>query len=235
MVAPNLVWQYHHHWATMEFIRNATATRQFSILKFLLRHAALVGATSLPLAGAGLYWLLIAKSAARFRFLGWTYIFFVVMMLACKGKDYYLTPILPFVFAAGGVAFDHFASTRRRRMAVWAYGGALVIFNMIAIPLLPLLTPQAWLDYAVAMHLRTRSTELKDPFPGFLALHFGWQELTDQVSDIYRGLPASEKSEAGIFCENYNMASAINFLGQHHSLPFAISGNNNYLPLGAVR
>ena len=60
-----------------------------------------------------------------------------------------------------------------------------------------------------------------------------WLELmVSDLSQVYNALPASQKSQACIFTENYGEASAVNFLGRSLGLPEAISGHNNYYVWG---
>ena len=49
-------------------------------------------------------WLLVSKAARPFRFLGMLYLLFLAAMMAMHAKDYYLAPVYPVFFAAGGVA-----------------------------------------------------------------------------------------------------------------------------------
>lgn len=231
LVLPNLFWQATHGWATFQFLHNATAARHSSLRLFIPAQVKLMGFVSLPLLLAGMGWLLIDRNAARFRFLGFTYLFFLAIMIVLRSKDYYLTPIYPILFAAGGVACEAYASTRLRRLSIAFYVAPALLLELLVLPLvLAMVTPDRWLVLAEKTHLRSRSAQRVEPFPDFYSLRFGWQELADDVTQAYQSLPLSEQKQAGIFCETWNTASAINFLG--HGLPYAISGHNNYFLWG---
>jgi hypothetical protein len=137
------------------------------------------------------------------------------------------------LFAAGGACWQILLSRRRTRWMVPTYAALLTVSAILIAPMvLPVLTPQAWLDYTLRMHLRDKAGNTENQkasdFPQFYADRFGWQEEVDQVARIYGALPEADRARVGILCSNYGEASAINFLGAGRGLPFAISGHNNY-------
>jgi hypothetical protein len=185
---------------------------------------------------AGLIWLLASRRARPFRFLGWTYLVFLAIMVAFHAKDYYLAPIYPVLFAAGGVAWQALLRTRRTQWLFITYAALLLVSGVLIAPMsLPLLAPEAWVAYTTRLHLRDKASstenQRKGMLPQFYADRFGWQELADSVIRIYQGLSPEERAKAGILCSNYGEASAVNFLADAH-LPFAISGHNNYFLWG---
>ena len=237
LALPNLLWQIYHHFPTLEFLRDGKLEHKnvtLSPLAFLHAQELMLNPLSLPLWGAGLCWLLFSTSGRRFRFLGWTYVVFLALMIATHdAKDYYLAPIYPALFAAGGCAWQRLLRSAKTRWIVPVYATLLVASAIVVLPMaLPILTPQTWIAYADRMHLRSRASHSENtdegPLPQFYADRFGWQELTNDVTNIYRALPAADQARVGILCSNYGEASAINFLGAGRGLPFAISGHNNY-------
>ncbi len=157
-------------------------------------------------------------------------------MLALHAKDYYVSPIYPILFAAGGIAWETRLKGRRSVRAGGAF--AFPIFEptilLLALPVLPLslplMSPTQWMRYTKATHLYglngNTENNASGPLPQFYADRFGWQEEVDQVTRIYNALPPAQQKITGILCANYGEASAINFLG--HDLPVAISGHNTY-------
>ena len=233
LVLPLVLWQAHHGWAMYHFLHNATAARHTSIRTFVPNQGLLVGIVTVPLLAAGLVWLLAGKTSTRFRFLGWTYLMFLVLMMALRSKDYYLTPIYPLLFAAGGVAIEQFMVTPGRRWVATAYLAGMFTVEIALLPLMiPMITPDAWLKVAALKNVIQHAGNTRQVFPGFYALRFGWQELTDDVTRVYTSLSPAERAQAGIFCGDWNTASAINFLGKGRGLPFAISGHNNFFVWG---
>jgi hypothetical protein len=236
---PNLIWQARYHWPTLEFLRNGEIEHKnikLSPLPFLAKQILNLNPATVLIWGSGLMWLLRSRHAKNWRWLGLTYVFFLVAMMSLHAKDYYVSPIYPILFAGGGIAWEeHFANRSsvkaNRIFAFPVLETVLLVTGASLLPMsLPLMPPEAWLAYTKATHLYDSSdnteTNAAGPLPQFYADRFGWQEEVDQVSRIYHSLSAEDQKKVGIACSNYGEASAINFLG--HDLPFAISGHNNY-------
>ena len=61
----------------------------------------------------------------------------LAVFVLTKGKDYYLAPACAVLFAAGAVALEGFAASGRKALL----RPALVVLQLLAVPLLPLLLP----------------------------------------------------------------------------------------------
>ncbi len=241
IVAPNILWQIHNHWPTLEFLENGRAKHKnvtLGPLAFL--NAQFIGMHPLNLLIwlPGLVWLLRRE---RRRWLGLTFLIFLAIMMALHAKDYYVVPIYPVLFAAGGLAWES-----RQRTSATLYDphrlfgfpileSVLVLTGILLLPMSnPVLTPPQWLAYAGALHLRNKTSRTENmatgPLPQFYADRFGWQEEVDQVQRAADALPPDQRKQLVILCSNYGEASAINFLGRN--LPTAVSGQNNYFLWG---
>jgi hypothetical protein len=236
IVAPYVCWQLQHGWPTWEFLRNGQLRHKVVILSPL----AFIGAqvlTLLPLNALvwipGLIWLL---RRGRWRWLGAMYVVFLGVMMVEHAKDYYVVPVYPVLFAAGGLAWEGWkrgakrVSDSRSMFGFPVLESVLVLGSAAVLPMSnPILKPEAWIAYANALNLKNASkTETSDsgPLPQFYADRFGWQEEVDQVERVVASLTPEERSKLLIVCDNYGEASALNFLG--HGLPLAMSGQNNY-------
>ncbi len=237
LALPNLLWQIHYHFPTLEFIHNGKVDHKNTVLsplQFLVAQVLMMSPFSVFLWLPGVVWLLVSRRSRQWRFLGWTYVVFLVLMFATRdAKDYYLAAIYPAIFAAGGVCWQRLLKRRSTAWLVPTYAAFLLITGILVLPMsMPILTPQRWLDYTASLHLRgtAKSTENEptSAFPQFYADRFGWQEMVDQVTRVVNGLSPADRARVGILCSNYGEASAINFLGAGRGLPFAISGHNNY-------
>jgi hypothetical protein len=236
---PNLIWQIHNHWPTLEFLHNGQVENKnikLAPLPFLGKQILNLQPATVLVWGAGLIWLLRNPLAKNWRWLGLTYLFFLAVMMAMHAKDYYVAPIYPILFAAGGIAWEQrFASRRRvaedRIFAFPVLETVIVAVGVLILPLaIPVMRPSTWISYTKTLHLYNASdnteNESSGPLPQFYADRFGWQEEVDQVSRIYHSLSPADQAKVGIYCSNYGEASAINFLGR--GLPTAISGHNSY-------
>ncbi len=106
---PNVLWQMHNHWPTLEFLRNGEIQHKNIILNplhFFLAQFVNMHPINALLWIPGVVALLRAKSIRNTRWLGLTYLIFYPFMLALHAKDYYLAAIYPTLFAAGAVASE---------------------------------------------------------------------------------------------------------------------------------
>jgi hypothetical protein len=95
---------------------------------------------------------------------------------------------------------------------------------------LPLLPVERHIAYSRALGLAPRAQErtAEGPLPQIFADMFGWEDLVRRVANVYHGLTPGERLQCAIFASNYGEAGALDFFGQRHGLPPAISGHNNY-------
>src|SRR5271163_3659528 len=117
---PNLIWQIRHHFPTIEDLANVRREGKNVILgplAFVKEQILSLGPILLPVWIAGLVWFLRDR---RWRVLGLTFVVFFVLMEVAHGKNYYVFPIYPMVFAGGGVVVEHWLAKRAawRRAAV---------------------------------------------------------------------------------------------------------------------
>ena len=182
---------------------------------------------------SGLGWLLAAPSARGWRFLGWAYLALLVLLIATGGKDYYLAPYYPMLFAAGGVAIERW--TQASRMAAVVRGSGCRHrccswasprrpWRCLSCPWTPMC------DTRGPPESRRRPSERHQMgrLPQFFADMFGWRELVEEVVRVAGTLPPADRAKAVIVTRNYGEAGAINFLGRGAGAPPAISGHNNY-------
>ncbi|WP_260705207.1 ArnT family glycosyltransferase [Edaphobacter flagellatus] len=236
---PNLIWQIHNHWPTLEFLHNGRAHNKnikLGPIAFLGKQIFNMQPATIFLWIPGLIWLFRNPQGKTCRWLGYTYVIFVMIMMGLYAKDYYVSPIYPYLYAAGAIAWERrFASraavARDSIIAFPIYEATLVLLGIIVLPLsIPVLKPDTWLAYTKATHLYDANgnteTDSSGVLPQFYADRFGWQEEVDQVTRIYQSLSPEDQRRVGILCSNYGEAGAINFLG--HDLPVAVSGHNNY-------
>ena len=238
---PNVLWQIHNHWPTLEFLHNGQVQHKTVILnpiQFFLAQFSTLQPVNALLWITGVISLLRAKSIRDTRWLGLTYVLFYLIMEALHGKDYYLSGIYPALFAAGGIAWERrFALSRRvmaeRLVAFPMFEGALLATSLLLLPMSsPVLRPATWVRYAATLHLRADSTDTSatGPLPQFYADRFGWEELTDTVVKTYQSLSPEDTKQVCLVMTNYGEAGAIDLLGKRMepALPPAIGPQNSY-------
>jgi hypothetical protein len=180
----------------------------------------------------GLGFLLFHREAKPFRFLGFTYLAFLAVMMALHGKDYYLAPIYPMLLAAGSVFWEKFLAARPRfRRLRRTVPTIVIVSGLVAAPFaLPILSPEKFLAYSHALGVSSPRTEtsMSGRLPQQFADEFGWQEMVATVAGVYHALPPEQQAKTAILAGNYGEAGAIDFFGPRYGLPKAISAHQNY-------
>jgi hypothetical protein len=199
-------------------------------LEFIIGQVQLGPAFFLAL--AGLLWLLLSQRTKEFRIAGWTCLFAFLILLALKGKPYYLGPIYPALFAAGGVAVESIAKEQTRRIVGWTTAALTIAYGLLLLPIgIPILPPQQMADYTTAIGAseanRSNRGEL-DRLPQDYADMLGWPEQVAAVAEVFRGLSAEDRSKAIVIAGNYGEAGAIDFYGPRLGLPNAVSAAGTY-------
>jgi hypothetical protein len=232
---PNFLWQVNHHFPTLEWlhtVQHSDKDVKLGAVQFFLAQIMTLTPTNIFLWGTGVMWLLFAKTARSYRFLGVFYLVFLALMLTLHAKDYYLVPAYPVFFAAGAIALFAWAGrVAWRRALLGVYALILLVGVVLFLPFsVPVLRPQQWLAYAEKLHFKPKDSEnhAATLLPQFYADRFGWEDLAKQVAGIYNALPAEERAKTGILASNYGQAGATDILGAKYGLPAAISGHQNY-------
>lgn len=211
---PDLLWNAGNGWPTVAFYRHYSGVGT-GPLNFLATQLTLMNPIAVPLAAAGLIFY-FRPTGARYRILGWTFVFALVVLTVLSTKPYFLAPAYPILFAAGAVMFER---VNLRPWLAWlrpAYVGLLALTGVLLAPaVMPILPP--------ATYVRTYGA-----FTQPLSDRFGWASLTRTVEQVYAALPPTQHEHACVLTSNYGEAGALSQLAAPGRLPPVISGHNNY-------
>lgn len=234
---PNLIWQIHRNFPTLQDLENVRRSGKNVVLTPL----AFIGAQIMMERPVfAIIWItglvsFLWGSGKKFRVLGIAFLIFFATLLILHGKDYYLAPIYPMMFAGGAVAVERWLARRQWASArLWpkaAITTAVVILGGILVPLfIPVFSPPRYLAYADALHIRFAKTEVhqSSALPQFFADQFGWRTLVRQIAGIYNSLPPDQRAKTGIWAGNYGEAGAVDLFGPAYGLPHAYSRHQNY-------
>lgn len=216
---PNLIWQAHHGWISLTFLRFIHArdigegrTQSFWPDQFTI-NTPLIAA---PLWLAGVVWLFL-PSQRRFRVLGYVFAFVVLILWLSQGRGYYAGAVYPLTLTVGAVCWERVLQRMPKfwpRLAQAAMVALILASGVLAaLVVLPLGRVSAS-NYALRKN-------------GDLREEVGWNELVQTTASIWNQLPAAERAHAAIVTDNYGETGAIDLLGPRYGLPQAISPVNS--------
>lgn len=236
---PNLIWNVQNDWPFLELMRNIRADGrdvQLSPLEFFLQQLLLLHPLTGPIWIAGLIGLLFSKRLTRFRFLGWSYLVCFIAFVVLKGKNYYLAPIYPMLFASGSVLIEGALERGRKRWVRPAIVVLLVAGGAWLAPLVkPVLSVEQFRLYLNTLPFtlpRSEHSHERAFLPQHYADQFGWEDLAATTAEAWSRLSPEERRDCGIFAQNYGQAGAIDFFGPRYGLPQALSGHQTYFLWG---
>lgn len=240
---PNVIWQIQHHFPTLEDLRNVAASGKNVVLPpgpFIVQQILMLHPILFPVWLSGL-WFFLAGKGTKYRPLGWTYLVLLTIFIVMHGKDYYLAPAYPMLFAGGAVAIAGWLDGARfTHGKLWPKTAIVTVIAVacvwIAPVVLPLLSPEDQVAYRHKFHLVSEKTEVNHngPLPQMFGDQFGWPELVAEVAAFYNSLPAEDRAQTAILTGNYGEAGAIDMFGPKYALPTALSGHQNHYFWGTM-
>ncbi len=248
--APNFVWEWRRRFISLEFLRflHVRDVREGLTDWFLLGQAE-VTLLALPLAVVGIWFYFFAEEGKRWRVLGWMYAVPLVLFLVMRGREYYLAPGYPMLYAAGAVWVEGKIRSKHARKQRSddvengdEIGGAperrgsedpplhkkgrrwvgAVIWVALAVDIV--------VAGAVALPIApvgTRWWNFAARVDSVFPEEIGWPEFVGAVAQVRDRLPLEERAQMGILAGNYGEVGALNLYGEKFGLPRAISGVNS--------
>ncbi|HYM77720.1 MAG TPA: glycosyltransferase family 39 protein [Candidatus Dormibacteraeota bacterium] len=233
---PNILWNWHYDWPFVQLIRAIRAEGRDVVLgpsEWFFQQLLVVGPIAGPVWLTGLFALLFWKPLRPYRVLGWSYLVSYLAIDLQHGKNYYLGPIYPMLFAAGAVALDSFFD--RSRSTAWlkpVVAIVIVVSGLYFAPItVPILSPDRFIAYTKTLPFKLPINEhshARAPLPQWYSDQFGWKEISDETVVAWNRIPAAERADCGIFAQDYGQAGAIDFFGRREGLPGAMSGDRTY-------
>jgi hypothetical protein len=230
IAAPSLVWQAWHDWPFLQVMKfhadhhtNFTGTP----MKYEIGQVLAMNLVLAPVWIAGLIAPFAVRDLKQARFISAGYCITAALIIAGSGKDYYLFPAYPALFAIGAVA----AARLSRWIVVPWMSLATANAAFIAPVVLPVLSPPALAAFLDKTHLRPAPDEIAAvgaPLTQVFSDELGWRDLEKTVAQIYQSLPPADRSRAAIVASNYGEAAAIDVYGRADNLPPALSGQDQY-------
>ena len=236
---PNVLWQAQHGWPFLGIVGADVGGKAVgrSPLGFLLQQALFVGPASALVWVAGLWWLACGRrvrSCARWRS---PMSFCWRSSSSANGKAYYVTPIYPALFAAGGVAWEAWL---RRPIARGIAVAVVVIPGLFIVPIaLPILSPDALVAYMQAIGFSPKATQTESmklsALPQYFADMFGWREMAAAVSAVYQRPAAGRARASGLLCAELRRGRRARHLWAGAWRPAGDQRPQFLFPVGAAR
>ena len=222
IMLPNVVWQVRHHFISLEYLKNIhhrDIGRGWTDYFLLNQFWKAANPATVPLWCAGLWYLFATEQGKRYRMLGWMYVVPLLAFMVARGRDYYLSPAYPMLFAAGAVWGEQWVSNLPPHSALIARGivwRTLAIAGVIGVALTVPIAPlnSAWWRVANASN-------------GVFDSEVGWPDMVAEVAKVRDSLTSEERASLGVLAGDEGQAGAVNLYGLAFGLPTAISGMNS--------
>jgi 4-amino-4-deoxy-L-arabinose transferase-like glycosyltransferase len=232
---PNLIWQYSYHFPVIFHMRRLQQTQLQYINPFdFLKDQLILHFPCLFIWLAGLWYVIFTNKGKEYRFIGWTYLIVILLLLIGHGKNYYSLGAYPVLFALGAYHLEQYTSVKRKLLR---YAFVLIPF-VLGIPLIPLALPILPPAHLAKLYEQTgmaktgllKWEDLRNhPLPQDFSDMLGWEEMAQKMSVAYEKLDSAEKKHTILFCDNYGQAGAVNFYAQKYHLPEAYSDNASFM------
>ncbi|AHH95951.1 hypothetical protein KALB_2583 [Kutzneria albida DSM 43870] len=212
---PGVCWQAAHRWPQLSMAEELGGQAVFGMppwLPFvpmvLLYSGLLFGGV---LAAYGCVRLLRSPELAGYRFLAWTTLLVAAIFMAAGGRYYYVSGLVPLLWAAGAVELRHHRPSAWWRWTLsWPVLVLCAAVGVAQLPVLPRDQLPAW-DF-------------------FGRYSTGWPEVAQRVTAAYHALPPAEQRGAAIIGDTYFLASAVAVLAT--DVPAVYSPHRGYADLG---
>jgi hypothetical protein len=236
--SPSIVGQLRLNFPVAEQMRELQRQQltHVSVWSFVTQQPLMVGPFAFIVAALGAWALVAWKQLRPFAVVGWSCVFAFVILLVLHGKPYYIGPIYPALFAAGGVVLERFRARRAVRALNSVLVAGVVLTGVALLPIaVPVLSPEATAAWAVrvgaSQALRTNRGAM-DRLPQDFADMLGWPEQSAMLARVLGTLTPEDRRDVVIFASNYGEAGAAEFYQSRFNLPPVVSAAGSFWYFG---
>lgn len=236
---PNLLWNVHYDWPFAQLMHAIRASGRDVVLtlpQYFFQQTLLLHPFTAPIWITGLIAFFASSRLKPYRVLGWSYVVAFTVLFILHGKNYYLAPTYPMLLAAGAVVLEPALGHPYR---VWLKPAITIVLlaggALLAPVVIPVLSPDNFIAYVKYLPIKAPRTEHSHDravLPQHYSDQFGWQEIVDETAVAWNRLAPEERSDCGIFAQDYGQAGAIDFLGRRYGLPASLSGHQTWFLWG---
>lgn len=235
LALPNVIWQFRNGLPVIHHMRELAATQLVNVERadFIKEQLLffLLGSVTWGIALAGFIRYAPFKP---YRYIGWTFLFVIALLVYLQAKSYYALGIYPVLIAFGSVYLEQIFSPDGKRYGMLR--GLLLVLTVAPTCLFftrifPVLEPQG-LNRMMKSGDREIFAKWEDgnvhDLPQDFADMLGWRELAELAVRAYKLVPVSERRNTLILCDNYGQAGAINYYAGNKVNP-AVSFSADYV------
>jgi hypothetical protein len=236
IVSPYIFWQMANQWPTLEYWQNYGTLRVYdaSVGQYFNNLLVYMNPLLLPLWGIGLYRVFRRMDGADYASLGLLFLVTVALMFFLHAAARLLAELFIPLIAAGSIFLEEKLSGIRRGKAVKIASAAYLLAAGIYVApfVLPIVPAESLPAFAssfksVLIPIREFNGGAWQLAP-ILTGRIGWEELVQEVANVYDGLSPKERAVAGVYTDWYMQAGAIDQFGPQYGLPHAVSGSLTY-------
>ena len=232
--SPYILWNILNDFPHIEFMSNALKFKYKSLdqINFIKNLIMSMNPITIIIWLPGIFYFFINKDRKKYRPLAIIFLTTAAILLINGSSNVaYLTAAFFPIISSGSILLEHVANKKFMRWTFYTSNFSIILCGIIILPLsLPILPPQKYIEHTNTLGITASSSENKklSEMPQFFADMFGWEELAQNVSTVYKLIPNDEKNKTIIFCSNYGEAGALEYYSSKHELPIVISFHNNY-------
>jgi hypothetical protein len=235
LALPNVIWQLRNGLPVIHHMKELADTQLVNVERSdFIKGQLLYFLVGTVVWGAALAGFVRYALFKQYRFIGWTFLFVMTLLVYLRAKSYYALGLYPILIAFGSVYLERiftadrkFYSILRGLLLVLTIAPTMLFFTRI----FPVSAPQQ-----LVRTLKPRDREIfakwedgkVHALPQDFADMLGWRELAGLAVKAYEQVPAAERRNTLILCDNYGQAGAINYYAGNKVSP-AVSFSADYV------
>jgi hypothetical protein len=230
---PNIIWQLQNGLPVLHHMKELAETQLVNVERLgFIKEQVLFFLLGTAIWVTGFIGLLRHAPFRPYRFVAWTFLLVMALFIYLKAKAYYALGLYPVMLAFGSVYWEQLFSRGWLKQVRFVWLVLLILPTAIFFRIIfPVLSP-ADLYAAMSPQMREGICKWEDgkvhDLPQDFADMRGWRELAGLTAKAYQQIPAWERKNTLIICDNYGQAGAINYYAGNVVSP-AITFSADYM------
>jgi hypothetical protein len=229
----NLIWQLVNNLPVINHMKELNESQLVNVdrLNFLTDQLLMVWPATF-FAVPGLIVLLSGKHFREYRFLGYSTLLVILILMLMRGKAYYSAGVMPLLISAGCVWAG--SILKNKPVVTTILASVFLFLSAISLPMgIPIYKEEKLVRYFDNVANLMGSDAIRrdedgnyQKLPQDYADMLGWDELAVITAKAWHNIP--EKDAAFIYADNYGQASAVSLIGKRLHIPEAVSFSESF-------